>query len=67
MAGKTVSELHNLADRLPSSDAMIARAGAGEILILRSVVRDLLAAIDESRIPPGIRRRAQMSARGFSE
>lgn len=67
MAAKLVFEMHELGDRLPSSDAMIVRAGAGEILILRAVVRDLLASIDQSRISPTLRRRAQVAARGFTE
>lgn len=67
MAGKTVSELHSLADRLPSSDAMIARAGAGEILLLRSIIRDVLRNTDQSRMSPTLRRRAQSASLGFSE
>ena len=67
VAGKLVHEMHALADRLPSSDAMVVRAGAGEILLLRSVVRDILNSVDQSRVAPALRRRAQAASQGFSE
>lgn len=67
MAGKQISELRELADRLPSSDAMAVRQAAGDLLVLRAVLRELLDRFDNGRIPPEIRRRAQLAAKGFSE
>jgi hypothetical protein len=67
VAGKLIHELHALADRLASSDAMTVREAAADILVLRAALRELLARVDNARLPPEIRRRAQMAAKGFSE
>jgi hypothetical protein len=67
MANSTLRDLHALADTLPSSDAFTLRAAAAEILELRGLLRDILQTADNARLPPSLRRRAQMVGKGWQE